>query len=246
VVDALFAEPRLAAVYDALDPDRSDLDAYLAIAEELGATRVVDVGCGTGTFACLLAARDKSVVGVDPAAASLKVARRKPGADAVHWVRGDATALPALPALRADLATMTGNVAQVFVDDRGWDETLAAVRASLRAGGWLVFETRDPGSQAWRHWTHEHTYRHAEIPGIGRVETWVELTSVAFPLVSFQTTFVFASDGATLRSQSTLRFRDRNEIAGSLERAGFRLEEVRDAPDRPGLEMVFLAVRAER
>jgi ubiquinone/menaquinone biosynthesis C-methylase UbiE len=243
VVDALFAEPRLAAVYDALDPDRSDLDAYLAIAEELGAASVVDVGCGTGTFACLLAGRGKAVVGVDPAAASLEVARRKPGADAVHWVHGEATALQAP---RADLATMTGNAAQVFVDDRGWDETLAAVRASLRAGGWLVFETRDPGNQAWRHWTHEHTYHHAEIPGIGRVETWVELTSVALPLVSFQTTFVFASDGATLRSQSTLRFRDRDEIAGSLERAGFRLEEVRDAPDRPGLEMVFLAVRAER
>ena len=84
MVDALFAEPRLAAVYDALDPDRSDLDAYSAIAEELGATRVVDVGCGTGAFACLLAARGESLVGVDPAAASLEIARRKPGADAVH------------------------------------------------------------------------------------------------------------------------------------------------------------------
>ena len=84
MVDALFAEPRLDAVYDALDPDRRDLDAYLAIAEELGATRVVDVGCGTGTFACLLAARGESLVGVDPAAASLEIARRKPGADAVH------------------------------------------------------------------------------------------------------------------------------------------------------------------
>ena len=54
--DAIFEDPRLAAVYDPLDPDRSDLDVYVAIAQELGARSVLDVGCGTGTFACLLAA----------------------------------------------------------------------------------------------------------------------------------------------------------------------------------------------
>ncbi len=47
MADPIFEHPRLAAIYDALDPDRSDLDAYVAIAEELGARRVLDVGCGT-------------------------------------------------------------------------------------------------------------------------------------------------------------------------------------------------------
>jgi len=55
VADALFEHPRLAAIYDALDADRSDLDVYLVIADELGARLVLDVGCGTGTFAVLLA-----------------------------------------------------------------------------------------------------------------------------------------------------------------------------------------------
>jgi 2-polyprenyl-3-methyl-5-hydroxy-6-metoxy-1,4-benzoquinol methylase len=41
--------------YDAFDADRSDLDVYLAIAQELDAGSVLDVGCGTGTFAVLLA-----------------------------------------------------------------------------------------------------------------------------------------------------------------------------------------------
>jgi len=36
VPDALFADSRLAEIYDALDADRSDLDAYLAMAEEFG------------------------------------------------------------------------------------------------------------------------------------------------------------------------------------------------------------------
>jgi len=101
MADDLFEHPRLAAVYDPLDPDRGDLDAYAAIAAELGADRVLDVGCGTGTFALLLAGRGIEVTGVDPAGGSLQVARAKPGAERVRWIHGDATALPPL---QVDLA----------------------------------------------------------------------------------------------------------------------------------------------
>jgi hypothetical protein len=53
---------------------------------------------------------------------------------------------------------------------------------------------------------------------------------------------VVKSDGAVLTSDSTLRFRTREEVASSLEAAGLTVQEVRDAPDRPGKEMVFFAV----
>jgi len=33
-VDPIFGHPRLAAIYDALDPDRSDLDAYLEMVRD--------------------------------------------------------------------------------------------------------------------------------------------------------------------------------------------------------------------
>lgn len=59
---------------------------------------MLDIGCGTGTFACLLASRVLEVVAVDPAEASLNVARSKPDADRVTWLRGYAATLPPLSA----------------------------------------------------------------------------------------------------------------------------------------------------
>jgi SAM-dependent methyltransferase len=243
VADAVFSEPRLAEIYDPLDPDRSDLGVYAAIAAEFGARSVLDVGCGTGTLACLLAARGLEVTAADPADASLEVARRKPAADRVRWLRTDAAGLPPL---RADLVTMTGNAAQVFITDQGWAEALAAVRGALRPGGRLVFESRDPRAKAWLEWNRDRTYRRVVIPGAGPVETWTDLTGVAGSLVSFRMTFVFGADGAVLTSDSTLRFRSRGELANSLEAAGLVVEEVRDAPDRPGRELVFIARRPGR
>ena len=134
VPDPVFDVRRLAEIYDALDPDRSDLDAYAAMVDEFGARSVLDVGCGTGTFACLLALRGCEVVGVDPAGASLDVARAKRGAEGVRWIHGDATSLPSV---QVDLATMTANVAQVFLTDDDWTATLAGVHSVLRPVGTL-------------------------------------------------------------------------------------------------------------
>ena len=167
--DAIFAHPRLAEVYDAFDGPRDDLVAYRDIVDELGADRVLDVGCGTGNLAVLLAGRARTVVGVDPAEASLAVAKTKDSAGRITWLHGDATTLPDLA---VDLAVMTGNVAQVFLADDDWARTL---------------------------------------------------------------------DGVVLNSDSTLRLPDREEVAASLADRCFRVLDVRDAPDRPGREFVFIA-----
>jgi len=238
--DAIFDDPRLAALYDPLDPDRSDLAAYVAIVDELGARSVLDVGCGTGTFACLLALRGVEVVGVDPAAASLDVARTKPGADRVRWLHGDATNLPPL---RVDLATMTANVAQVFLTDEGWEATLRGVRDALAPAGHLVLETRVPARRAWEGWSGEATFTRVDVPGIGPVESWTDVTDVSLPFVTFHDTTVLP-DGTVLHSDSTLRFREREGVEASLVACGFEVDDVRDAPDRPGREWVFVARRA--
>jgi SAM-dependent methyltransferase len=239
MADALFGEPRLAAIYDLVEGERrGDLDHYLAIAAELGARSLLDVGCGTGILACRAAGQGMDVTGVDPAAASLDVARAKPGAERVRWLHGDATGLPDL---QVDMATMTANVAHVFLTDEDWSATLRGVHAALRPGGHLVFEVRDPARQAWLRWTRENTYQSLDAPGVGEVETWWDVTEVNGVLVSYRRTYVFAADGTTLTSDSTRRFWSRAEIEGSLRSAGYALADVRDAPDRPGWEWVFIA-----
>jgi SAM-dependent methyltransferase len=239
--DAAFENPRLAAIYDALDEPRDDLDPYVALVGELGARSVLDVGCGTGTFACRLAAQGLDVTAVEPAVASLEIARAKRGAPRVRWWSGDAAALPVV---QVDVVTMTGNVAQVFLSDDAWRSALASARGALGGGGHLVFETRDPARETWREWNRARTLRRVDVAGVGVVRTWVEVIEVAPPFVSFSTTFVFEGDGTALTSESTLRFRGRDEIGDSLVRAGFDVEAVRDAPDRPGLEFVFIATTA--
>jgi SAM-dependent methyltransferase len=237
VPDAIFAHPDLARIYDAFDGDRTDLTAYLGIADEVHARHVVDVGCGTGSLAVLLAESGRTVVGVDPAEASLAVAMAKDQTGRITWIHGDATALPAS---EADLAVMTGNVAQVFLTDDDWTATLRGIHGALRPGGHLVFETRRPERRAWEGWSGEVT---RDIPGTGPVHQRVEVTDVSLPYVSFHQTYEFLANGTVIASDSTLRFRDHDEARTSLAAEGYRVLDVRDAPDRPGREYVFIAQR---
>ena len=136
---------------------------------------------------------------------------------------------------------MTGNVAQVFLSDDEWAATCsAACERRWRSDGHLVFEVRDPDRRAWTAWNRERR-RRIEVPSVGVVDSWVDLTEVDLPLVSFRWTYRFERTGDEVVSDSTLRFRTRPEVERSFGDAGFRVVDVRDAPDRPGLEHVFIA-----
>ena len=240
VPDPIYAHPRLALAYDTFVGPRDDLAAYLAIADELAARRIVDLGCGTGCLALLLAG-DRHVIAVDPARASLDVAQAKPGADQVTWIEGDASAIPA--DAQADLIVMTGNAAQAVLTDHDWTAMLRHVRSSLAFGGCFTFETRRPERRAWEEWAVDTEPVTAHVPGLGPVEQRRELTAIDLPLVSFRYTYRFLNDNTTLTSDSTLRFRDEDELTTSLEAEGLGIREIREAPDRPGREFVVLAQR---
>ena len=68
---------------------------------------------------------------------------------------------------------------------------------------------------------------------------------VSGQFVTFGSTTVFRRDDIVIESTSTRGFRDRTEVEDSLVEAGFQILEIRDAPDRPGLEFVFIAIRPQ-
>ena len=244
--DDIFADPRWARLYDVIDGARDDLDLYESIVDEFNVRSVIDLGCGTGSLAVRLAARDVDVVGVDPASASLDIARAKPEADRVKWVLGDARSMAdLLPRFRdrgSEAVLMTGNVAMVFVDDDDWHAVLRAAHGALTSDGVLVFEVRDPARRAWEEWAAGSRFARFNTSD-GVIETWTEVRRVSLPLVSFRNMVRFVETGELLTSDSVLRFRERAEIERSLADHGFALIDVRDAPDRPGREFVFVARR---
>jgi len=97
---------------------------------------VVDVGCGTGTFAIEMAALrlDAAVIGVDGDEEVLAIARAKPSADRVDWRDGLAGELP-LEDGSADAASMS--LLLHHLQPSAKDSALSDVRRVLRPGGTL-------------------------------------------------------------------------------------------------------------
>lgn len=242
--DLHYTDPRLAALYDLENAGREDTAFYHRLATELGARSVIDLGCGTGVLACTLAAAGLRVMGVDPAAAMLDIARSRPGCGQVTWVLGDAASLPSAA---ADLVIMAGHVAQVFLDDPSWERTLAHAFRALLPGGHLAFETLNPEPEPWRHWTRERTTSSYALPGGGTVTTWIEPTSVAEGRVTLEGHNVLEG-GEHIAAPSTLRFRSRRQVETSLTTAGFEVVEVwgdwdRGAASSGSAELIFLGRR---
>ena len=118
--------------------------------------------------------------------------------------------------------------------------TTSGGSAVVRTGGHVVFEVRDPSRAPWRSWNRSETHARTEVPAVGVVESWVDLLDVALPLVPFRWTFRFEASGQVITSDSTLRFPHRDGVERSVAHSGLVVVDVRDAPDRPGLEHVFV------
>jgi SAM-dependent methyltransferase len=222
VRDAEFNDPRLTEVYDAENAWAQDDDYFLGLVDETPAARVLDLGCGTGRLAVALAALGHAVTGVDPAAACLERARRKPGANRVVWVHGT---VHSAPKASFDVALMTSHVAQCFVTDSEWAATLAELRRALIEGGKLAFDARDPRAGAWERWNPADSRRQTRLPDGQVITAWTEVNAVGGGTVAFTRHYAL-SNGEALRSSSTLRFRTEQQLRESLAEAGFTVEHM--------------------
>jgi SAM-dependent methyltransferase len=214
---ASYEDPRLAAVYDPLNPPGPAHDFYRAMA---GASprRILDMGCGTGRLACALAADGHRVTGADPAASMLAIARCRPGGETVAWIEVGAVELSI--ATRFDLIVMTGHAFQVLLEDAEILAALGNLRRHLAPGGRLAFETRNPAVREWDSWRPDATREHVAVPGLGLVEVEYDVVAETGDLVTFETRFRFP-DGSAAAAPHTLRFTGRNELTELLRKSGF-------------------------
>jgi len=213
-------DARLVELYDIDNPAGPDHDVVRTLADELGARSVLDVGCGTGLLTVSLVRPGRRVVGVDPSTTMLAYAARRSGGGAVTWVLGDSRAIPRGP---FDLAVMSGNVAQ-HIPDPAWERTLSDIRAALREGGVLTFESRNPYARAWTTWTGGGPT--TRLTDHGLLREWMEVEEIGPGRVLLTAYNEFADTGELVIEHVTLEFRGRELIEAQLAGAGFDVTHV--------------------
>lgn len=140
---------RIAEYYDVLHDD-VDYPAECALLETVFSrflhrppSSLVDLGCGTGSHALILAKRGYRVTGIDASAGMLRVARAK--ARDRHnptFVRGDMRSFD--PGRTFDAAICMDGAFTHLLTDRDLLAHLRAVRRHLARGGVYVFEFAQP------------------------------------------------------------------------------------------------------
>lgn len=244
-------DPEFVQLYDVENAGMWDHDFYRELAVELRAEHVADIGCGTGVLAVELAQRGIRVTGVDPAEAMLDVARARAsraGADGqVTLIQGHAGRLPDST---ADLAVMVGHVAQYFLSRAEWDEVLRHAFRTLRTGGHLAFESRNPVAASWDLWDEEHTRETQPHPDGGEFTSWLEVVGIDADaddgdLVTCRGHHILP-DGRHVTADEPLRYRPLEVLLESLHHAGFDVEELwgdwdRSEMDQDSPEIIILA-----
>ncbi len=215
-----YDDARLAAIYDMDNPDGPDHDFFRALADHMLATRITDLGCGTGILTVTLAGEGREVTGIDPAPAMLDHARRRPRAEEVRWIHGTSNMIE--PA-SADLVLMTGNVAMHILGDE-WHQTLHAIARGLRDGGLIAFESRNPEAKAWEQWDAPESDR--LTPAGPLCESTVVDTPDEQGVVVMHCHTEFLDDHYVLDVDQALQFRSHDQIVNDLRGAGLRLEAV--------------------
>ena len=208
-MDALYQNKKLVEVYDAINRSREDFDFYIAELPEPPAA-LLDIGCGTGTFAPALADRGYQVTAVDPATQMVAMASRKDTERSVNWVTGSVADLAI--DLRVDAAVMTGHAFQCLLEDSAISGLFEEVANRLSRNGSFWFETRNRAAKPWLRWRPDCAAPPFDLGGARTVEVTHNVLSVNEDYVTFEEQYSFSDDSEVLTSRSTLRFLDIDEI----------------------------------
>lgn len=126
------------------------IPSILELVSDQAATTALDSGCGIGFLTDLIAEYAEEVIGVDPSAESIAIARKYYG-KRVNFTQGTLESYSEQNACSADL--VVANMVLMCILDLGG--FLAAAYRVLRPGGVLVFSTTHPCF-----WPNYHGYAH--------------------------------------------------------------------------------------
>lgn len=147
---------------DGADPEYTEQILPLARDELDGHARILDVGCGEGQIARMMAARPgvQHVVGIDPTARQIEVARERGGGVEYHQAPADAlpvedASFDAVVACLVfehidDVDAAIGEVARVLVPGGRFAFFLNHPLLQTPGSGWIDDQILDPPEQYWR------------------------------------------------------------------------------------------------
>ena len=216
--DEIFEDTFFASLYDLFNTWDAWDDLYLGMAMEIGGD-VLDLGCGTGVLACRMAAEGLNVTGADPAEGMLKVARSRPWAEKVAWVKSDGQSLRL--GKRFDFIYMTGHAFQTLLTDADAVALLKTVAAHLKPDGRFVFDTRNPAAKAWLSWTPDGPRAVVDGGEHGPIEEINDTAAdTATGIVEIVHRYRFLDTGEERTGHSRIRFIDPDHLAGLIDQAG--------------------------
>jgi ubiquinone/menaquinone biosynthesis C-methylase UbiE len=221
--DGLYGDPHLAQFYDIENGWADDLEYCRNLA--LGCSSVLDLGCGTGLFAATVAQQfGCEAVGVDPAAAMLDIAAKRPDGERARWIRGDARNIRLNQ--RFDLVVLTGHAFQVFLTGQDRGLVLQTIARHLKPEGRFAFDSRNPDVEAWKNWTPTKSKRQIEHPILGQVLAWNDVAHDATSgIVTYGTYYKVVADDRLYSSQSKVAFPSREQISSAIDDANLAVHE---------------------
>lgn len=222
MTDLLYHDPALVQFYDLENGWAPDTTFCFDLA--VPHSSVLDLGCGTGLLAAkLAAAKSCDVVGADPAAAMLAVARHREGGSKATWIEADARSLRL--DRRFDLILLTGHAFQVFLTREDRAAALATIAHHLKPQGRFIFDSRNPDIEEWREWVPELSRRDIDHPALGRVHAWNDVRyDPATAVATYETFYEAAASGQRFHAASQIAFPPKSELESLLAAAGLRAE----------------------
>jgi SAM-dependent methyltransferase len=123
---------------------RDDIGFYARLAEKLGASRVLEIGAGTGRVSIPLARRGLEVTALEPSEKMLEIAREDASLEGVQidWVQGDARHFSLETRFPLVIAPFNMLMHLYTIGDQ--DDALERIKAHLEPGGVFAFDLYQP------------------------------------------------------------------------------------------------------